>query len=259
VKLSIIIPVYDEADNILNVYQELCELTLPPAYKVEIVIVDDLSTDQTPKVLNSIQSTSDNIVVIRHPQRLGQSAAIASGISASDGEIIVTMDGDGQNVAQDIAILLAQLCPRTACVNGVRSVRHDPRLKVFSSQVANRARRWLLNDPIIDAGCGLKVIRRDALCGLPYFNGMHRFLPSMLHMQGHVVRQVFIQQRERKSGRSKYGIGNRLWKGLVDCVAMLWFRRYCFSHLKMQSHTASSTLSEKSELRDKQPLSVHDD
>lgn len=235
-KLSIIIPVHNEAENIADVYQELCDLNLSPEYEIEIVIVDDSSIDNTRRVLDEIKSSADNVTVVCHPQRLGQSAAIATGISVTDGQIIATLDGDGQNVAQDIPILLLELCPQTACVNGIRSQRNDPRFKVFSSKIANRVRRWLLNDPIVDAGCALKLFRRDALFGLPYFDGMHRFLPSILHMQGYAIKQVQVRQRPRKCGNSKYGVSNRLGKGMLDCMAMIWYRRYCFNHIEMSNN-----------------------
>lgn len=226
---------HNEVGNIATVYQDVFSSVSPLEHDLEVVIVDDCSSDGTDAELKRLQSNSDHLVIIRHPKRLGQSAAIATAISATEGDVIATLDGDGQNVAQDITLLLEQLTPDTVCVNGIRSQRNDPWLKVFSSKVANSIRRWLLNDPILDAGCGVKVVRREALSGVPYFNGMHRFLPTMLHMQGHLVKQVVVRQRERKSGDSKYAVNDRLWKGIADCFAMIWFRRYCFTHIKVDS------------------------
>lgn len=222
---------HNEVGNIAGVYQDVLSAVSQLGHDFEVVVVDDCSSDGTDVELKRIQAESEHLIVIRYPQRLGQSAAIATGISSSAGEVIATFDGDGQNVGQDITVLLQQLTPDTACVNGIRAQRNDPWLKVFSSKVANNVRRWLLNDPIVDSGCGVKVVRREALIGLPYFNGMHRFLPTMLHMQGHLVKQVAVLQRERKTGDSKYAVNDRLWKGIADCFAMIWFRRYCFTHL----------------------------
>ena len=162
--------------------------------------------------------------VVKHRVNSGESAAQATGFRAACGELIVTMDADQQNDPADIPALLEALTPETACVCGVRRSREDDFVKRASSRLANAFRNFVTGDRIRDAGCTFRVIRRRALAEVPVFNGMHRFLPSLLRAQGYRVAEIFVNHRPRTRGSSKYGIGNRLWRGIRDCFAMRWYR-----------------------------------
>ena len=230
--LCLIIPLYNEAESISGLCQEIEGCVFAPFIE-QIILVDDASVDQTWSVLRDLAAGSAKITVVRHRHNLGQSAAIATGMMLAGAEIVVTLDGDGQNVPADIPQLLDALTPDVDCVCGVRTSRDDPAVKVVTSRVANRVRQWILGDQIKDTGCSLRVIRRNALAEIPRFNGMHRFLPSMLEMLGFRVVQIPVRHRPRVRGESKYGVGNRLWKGIVDCMVMVWFRRNCIPQNRM--------------------------
>jgi dolichol-phosphate mannosyltransferase len=151
-------------------------------------------------------------------------------VKASRHDWIVTMDGDGQNDPADIPRLLQAAVrhpapDRVQLVAGQRRRRADSWLRRFSSRVANATRSRLLGDRTPDTGCGLKLIRREAFLDLPYFDHVHRFLPALVQRQGGTVVLVEVNHRRRERGRSHYGIGNRLWVGIVDLLGVLWLKR----------------------------------
>jgi dolichol-phosphate mannosyltransferase len=137
--------------------------------------------------------------------------------------VVVTLDADGQNDPADIPALLAALRPGVDCVTGVRTQRQDSFVKRVSSRVANAYRNWITGDRVTDAGCTFRAVRRAALREVPVFNGLHRFLPTILRRQGFTVAELPVNHRPRTRGVSKYGVGNRLWRGLRDCFAMRWY------------------------------------
>jgi hypothetical protein len=134
------------------------------------------------------------------------------------------MDSDGQNDPRDIPRLLAAL-EDVDCVCGVRALRRDGWVRRASSAIGNGFRRLVTGDRISDAGCTYRALRRAALEELPVFNGMHRFLPTLLRVQGYSLCEIPVGHRPRSAGESKYGIGNRMWRGIADCLAMRWFAR----------------------------------
>jgi dolichol-phosphate mannosyltransferase len=229
VDLSIVIPVYNEADNIRPLLDEI-RSALGTGLTYEVVFVDDGSSDDTALRLREYRSTFAPLRVIRHRERCGQSAAIATGVKAARSRWIATLDGDGQNDPADITALLAALRapdrdPNLQLVAGYRRRREDSWLRRISSRIANRVRAGLLGDDTPDTGCGLKVFARDTFVALPWFDHMHRFLPALVIRNGGSVRSIEVNHRTRARGVSKYGVHNRLWVGIVDLAGVMWLQR----------------------------------
>ncbi len=227
--LSVVIPVCDERDNIGPLIDEVIT-RLPTGRGGEVIVVDDGSRDGTGELLAGLLESRPDLRVLQHRHRAGQSAALVAGIRAARAEWIVTLDGDGQNDPVDIPRLLAWLddparpvTVRLVC--GHRIARRDSVLKRWSSQVAGCARHAVLGDGTPDAGCGLKLIHRPTFLALPIFDHMHRFLPALVQMHGHGVLSLPVRHRPRRSGRSKYGVLDRLWVGIVDLVGVVWLSR----------------------------------
>ncbi len=216
--VSVVVPVHDEAGNVALLAAEIAAALAGRTY--EIVFVDDGSGDGTGAELARCRG----IRVLRHPRRLGQSAALLTGAIAAKAPLIVTLDGDGQNDPADIPALLARL-DGAGLVAGVRLVRHDSPPRRLASRIANGVRRAVLRDGASDTGCGLRAIRRDVLLALPRFDHMHRFLPALVLAAGHRVAYVNVGHRPRRAGRSKYGIWDRLWVGVVDVIGVAWLNR----------------------------------
>jgi glycosyltransferase involved in cell wall biosynthesis len=227
VDISVVIPVFNEQENleplIVELEKELNRLSL----QYEIVCVDDRSTDQSLQKLQALQQGHPYLRVIRHSVNSGESAGQATGFAFSQGDVIITMDADQQNDPADIPAMLKALHSDIAAVCGVRRIREDDWIRRLSSKIANRFRNAITGDQITDAGCTFRALRRSALRELPVFNGLHRFLPTILRLQGYRVVEIAVNHRQRTRGTSKYGVGNRLFRGILDCIAMRWFRRRC--------------------------------
>lgn len=226
-RISVVIPVCDEVDNVRPLAREI-QLALAPYRPFEIIFVDDGSRDDTARaVLAAREEGIPEIRLLQHDQRCGQSLAIATGVRAGRAEWVATLDGDGQNDPADLRLLLqtAQENPRFMLVMGNRKVRKDNWLRRVSSHVANRIRSRLLRDGTPDTGCGIKVMHRQTYLQLPYFDHMHRFLPALFQRAGAAVISVPVRHRSRTSGRSKYGVNNRLWVGIVDLFGVRWLIR----------------------------------
>jgi len=228
-ELSVVIPVFNEQDNILPLVAEV-RAALDGRLDYELIYVDDGSTDATPARLGEAAQDLARLRVLRHARSCGQSTAIRTGVRAARAPWIATLDGDGQNDPADVLRLLAaaQTPDRPSdlqLVAGYRRKRRDSWLKRLSSRVANVVRSRLLGDDTPDTGCGLKVFERETFLALPYFDHMHRFLPALVIRNGGSVCSVEVSHRPRKRGRSKYGLRNRLWVGLVDLVAVIWLQR----------------------------------
>jgi dolichol-phosphate mannosyltransferase len=229
VELSVVVPVHNEADNVGPLLREIAG-ALEGAVEHEVIYVDDGSTDATPARLAEAAREYPRLRVVRHARSCGQSTALHTGVRHARGPWVATLDGDGQNDPADIPRLLAiardpAAPPSLQLVTGRRHKRHDTLLRRLSSGVANRVRGALLHDGTPDTGCGLKVFRRDAFLALPYFDHMHRFLPALVLRAGGRVLSVPVAHRARLHGRSHYGVGNRLWVGLVDLLGVMWLLR----------------------------------
>ena len=223
-QLSAVVPCFEEEGAVDALVREIHAALCGTGRSFEIIFVDDASTDGTVDVLEQVRRDVPELLIVRHAFNCGQSAAVASGIAAARGDVVVTMDGDGQNDPADIPNLLA-LLEGADVVCGMRTNRRDDFVRRSSSRIANAFRNFVTRDAVKDAGCALRVMRREALAELPVFNGVHRFLPSILRVQGYRVVEAPVGHRPRTTGISKYGVWNRLLRGLVDCLAMLWWRR----------------------------------
>jgi len=226
VQLSIVIPVFNEEDCIGPLVREIAHKTegLPV---LEIVVVDDGSSDGTARAVLAERARAKGLRLVRHKERRGQSAATRTGISRARGDLIATLDGDGQNDPADIAVLLAAYEREAASgarvlVAGQRRKRRDTLLRRVSSRVANAVRSWFLNDGVRDTGCSLKVFRRADFLALPFFDHIHRFIPALMKASGVRVVLIDVSHRPRERGTSKYGLWNRLWAGIYDLVGVGW-------------------------------------
>ncbi|MSQ69274.1 MAG: glycosyltransferase family 2 protein [Gammaproteobacteria bacterium] len=223
---SVVIPCFNERDNVLALVREIAASCAGQNF--EIVVVDDASTDGSGEhLLGAVGEFGGQLRVVRHVQTRGQSAGICTGIDYAQGRCIVTLDGDGQNDPHDIPALLARLAASevSTIVCGYRRTRRDTWLRRWSSRVANTVRAGLLGDATPDTGCGLKAFERALFMRLPRFNHMHRFLPALAQREGACAVSVEVHHRARRHGQSKYGVGNRLWVGIVDLFGVLWLRR----------------------------------
>lgn len=225
--LSVVVPVCNEADNVAPLAGEI-DAALRPLGTYELIFVDDGSADETAARVRSLRPGLPTVRLLRHDRRCGQSRAVASGVRAARGEWVATLDGDGQNDPADLKRLLESLAgaaePKPALVMGNRVTRRDTWLRRVSSRVANGVRGRLLGDGTPDTGCGLKLFHRATFLELPFFDHMHRFLPALFQRQGARVISVAVGHRPRTRGQSKYGVGNRLWVGIVDMFGVMWLR-----------------------------------
>ncbi len=239
--LSVVLPCANERDNLQPLIQELETELQRLDEPFEIIVVDDASTDDGLEVLRVLQTTRPWLRILRHRVNCGQSACYCTGFQFARGDLVVTMDGDRQHDPADLPRLLRALQGEVAAVCGVRTTRHDNWVRRISSRVANQFASLMTGDAVVDAGCTFRVIRKSALAELPVFNGLHRFLPTLLRYQGYQIVRVPIRHRQRLAGKSKYGIGNRLWRGIVDCLAIRWFRHRSIRADRLFSDLASAS------------------
>ncbi len=227
IDLSVVIPVFNERDNLEPLMKEIQETLDKVGRPFEVICVDDRSTDDSLQVLQTLQASRPWLRVVRHHVNSGESAGEATGFEHANGDIVITMDADQQNDPADIPAMLQALRDDVVAVCGVRRIREDDLVRRISSRIANWFRNSVTGDKILDAGCTYRALRRSALHEVLVFNGMHRFLPTILRLQGYRVVEHLVNHRPRTRGKSKYGVGNRAWRGLVDCLAMRWYRARC--------------------------------
>ena len=224
--VSVIVPVRNEAGNVAPLVAEI-EAALE-GQSFEAVYVNDGSTDATQVELVALMATRPWLRLINHAASCGQSAAIRTGALAARGQIVVTIDGDGQNDPAFIPQLVAALerdRPRIGLIAGQRVGRKATGFKRFQSRVANGVRSTVLRDGTRDTGCGLKAIERDLLLALPYFDALHRFLPALVRREGRDIGYVDVVDRPRRTGVSNYGFFDRLWVGILDLFGVWWLIR----------------------------------
>jgi glycosyltransferase involved in cell wall biosynthesis len=224
--VSVVVPVKNESGNIAPLVAEIAAALSGRAF--EIVYVDDGSSDATDQELRALIRTDPWLRQIRHETSCGQSAAIRTGVAMARAPLIVTIDGDGQNDPAFIPALIAAFAaagPRVGLVAGQRVGRKATPFKKLQSRIANAVRSAVLKDGTRDTGCGLKAFRRDLFLSLPYFDGLHRFLPALVRREGLEVVYVEVVDRPRRHGTSNYGFWDRLWIGMVDLFGVWWLIR----------------------------------
>lgn len=227
--VSVVVPVKDEAGNIGPLLEEIAAV-LTGRWQFEVVYVNDGSIDVTEAELRCFMRDRPWLRLITHANPCGQSAALRSGARAARAPIIVTLDGDGQNDPSFIPALVRVLergSLRLGLVAGQRVGRRSGSFKRLQSRIANSVRATILRDGTRDTGCGLKAVRREVFLALPYFDGLHRFLPALVKRAGYDVDYVDVIDRPRRHGRSHYGLWNRLWIGLLDLAGVWWLIRRC--------------------------------
>jgi dolichol-phosphate mannosyltransferase len=227
VAVSIVVPVRNEAENIVPLIEEIAA-ALDGRWPYEIIYINDGSTDATAERLATVMKQRKNLRQLQHATSSGQSAAVRSGVRAAHGAIVATLDGDGQNNPVFLPDLIAAIekgGERVGLVAGQRVGRKDTGFKKFQSRAANTIRNGILHDGTRDTGCGLKAFRRDVFLMMPYFDGLHRFLPALMRREGFEIAYVDVIDRPRRSGVSNYGFFDRLWIGIMDLAGVWWLIR----------------------------------
>ena len=229
-EFSIVVPVYNEAGNVSTLVSEIATALEGRAY--EMIFVDDASKDDTRTELVALKETYSQLVILSHRKNAGQSRAMRTGILYARGKVIGTLDGDGQNDPADLPALYRALTRSEApenlgMIGGRRANRRDSAWKKFGSRFANSIRKRILNDGHEDSGCGIRVMHKEAVQRLPYFDHFHRYLPALMKMEGYEVESLDVNHRERSVGVSKYTNFGRLFAALYDLRGMIWlkFRR----------------------------------
>jgi dolichol-phosphate mannosyltransferase len=243
--IDIVVPVYNEEQSVSVLSADITSVFTQHSkgYSWRCIWVDDGSTDTTALKLKELcTSFPEHNVFLHHTRNFGQSAALMTGFSFCRKDcLIVTLDGDAQNDPADIPVMIDILYNRQVdMVTGVRVNRHDSLNRIISSKIANGFRNLLTGYRVTDSGCAMRVMKSECIRNLVVFKGMHRFLTTLVLMNGFSVIEVPVNHRERKLGKSKYGINNRLWVGLADTFAVLWMKsRLVFPEVKDFSNNAS--------------------
>lgn len=223
--VSVVIPVYNEADNVPILLERVDAVFASlPDYGYECLFVNDGSTDATHAVLEELKAENPHLRPIHLMQNRGQSAAMVAGMQRANGEYVLTLDGDLQNDPADFPKFL-ELLKDYDCVCGVRVNRNDTWVRKMSSRIANKVRNAILHDGIRDSGCGAKGYRRACIKHIVPFNGVHRFIAVLVRNAGLRIVECDVTHHPRIHGVSKYGIGNRLWRGIYDLVGVAWLRK----------------------------------
>jgi len=227
VAVSIVVPVRNEADNLAPLIAEIAG-ALDGRWPYEIIYVNDGSTDSTGERLTELKTSYSQLRQLRHTASRGQSAAVRSGVRAARGVIVATLDGDGQNNPAFLPALIAAVEEgdgRIGLAAGQRVGRKDTGFKKLQSRIANGVRNAILHDGTRDTGCGLKAFPREVFLAMPYFDGLHRFLPALVRREGLDIAYVDVIDRPRHSGVSNYGFFDRLWIGIMDLAGVWWLIR----------------------------------
>lgn len=224
--ISVVVPVFDEEGAAPALAREIASAFSGRSF--EIVFVDDSSRDGTQAALAALRTEIPELRVLHHHRNAGQSRALRTGVMAARGDIIVTLDGDGQNDPADAPRLAERLMAGPAelgLVGGRRAKRQDSAAKRFASRFGNGIRKSLLQDGADDTGCGLKAIRREVFLRLPYFDHIHRYLPALVLREGFTAEFQDVNHRARTTGASKYNNLGRLMVSVSDLMGVMWLGR----------------------------------
>ena len=214
---------HDEVECVPLLWAELRDVLQSLDDHFEVVFVDDASTDGTLDAIQRVRQSDARVRCVHLPIRRGLTGALHAGYAAARGDIIVTLDGDLQHDPTDLPTLLMEL-DRADAVVGWRRIRRDTVTKRVASRIANAVRRRVLGDHFRDSACSFRAMSRHCLSALPPYDGMHRFVPVLLSMNGYKVVEVPVKHRPRRHGRSKFGIRDRAWRSFVDCLVVRWMR-----------------------------------
>ncbi len=223
--LAVVVPVFDEVESVEPLYREIDAALADWGDRLEIVWVDDGSRDGSAERLRGLALKDARVRVVTLDANHGQSAALDAGFRRVRAPLVATLDADLQNDPKDIPLLLSHLDDEVDVVNGVRVRRRDGWLKVVSSRVANAVRNRVTGESVTDVGCSLRVMRSSFVRRIRLYRGMHRFLPTLLRMEGARIVEVPVSHRARRYGVSKYGIPDRLFEGIQDLLAVRWMQR----------------------------------
>ena len=223
-QFTIVVPVYNEEDNLLRVETELLAYTKIATRTTKILFVNDGSKDKSQQIIEDICNRNPEFSFIAFKDNRGLSAAIKAGFDYTETELVGYIDSDLQTAPNDFNLLLEHIGPNDL-VTGVRANRKDSFVKNMSSKIANGIRRSFTHDGMDDTGCPLKVFKTDFAKRIPMFKGLHRFLPAMILLQNGTVKQIPVQHFPRVAGEAKFGVWNRLLGPLMDCFAYLWMKK----------------------------------
>jgi glycosyltransferase involved in cell wall biosynthesis len=241
-ELSLVIPAYNEQEVIPELLRRVEAALRRIGREFEVIVVDDGSSDQTPKMLHEAMSGRPWLRVLRMSRNGGQSAAFDAGFKAARGQIIATIDADLQNDPEEIARLLPMLDGHDM-ITGWRAKRVDSAFRLFQTRCANRIRNWISKETIQDSASSLKIYRRHCLDGIHLFNGSHRFMPTLVKMRGYTVLETPVKHSPRYAGVAKYGFRNRAWRAFVDLLGVRWMKerhlRYSASEIPSSETPAS--------------------
>ncbi len=223
-EFTIIVPVYNEEDNIYNLETKLSSYLPQALYKTCVLFVNDGSKDNSLKYLKEICQRNSDFFFISLTKNSGLSAAIKAGIDSTGSKYVGYMDADLQTTPEDFNLLLKDI-DKYNLVMGIRANRKDSPFKKLQSKIANGFRRMMTNDGVKDTGCPLKVLRTENARKIPFFTGMHRFIPALILLQEGTIKQVPVRHFPRTAGKSKYHLWNRLVSPFLDCFAYRWMKK----------------------------------
>lgn len=226
--LSVVIPFYNEEENVVSVCEEVADV-LSGQFEEgwELVMVNDGSKDKTPELIDELATRHPEMRAIHLIPNSGQSAALEAGFRKARGQVIGTLDGDGQNDPNDLLPLVSEMKNRQVdMMCGIRQKRADNWVRRMSSKIANRTRARILGDNITDVGCSMRVFKRSIVRNVGFFRNAHRYFPALVMMRGYKVAEMPVNHRSRLAGTSKYGAGinSRLWVGIVDLCGVYWLK-----------------------------------
>ena len=224
--LSLVIPCYNEQENVDALLSRIDSALQPLGKPFEVILIDDGSTDDTPRLLNEGMKKYPWLRVFRMNKNGGQSAAFEAGFAAARGEVVATIDADLQNDPEEIPRLVPMLDEHHVdMITGWRKDRQDTNFRKWQSRQANRIRNWVTQETVNDSACSLKVCRAHAVKGMKLFRGAHRYFPTLVKMRGYTVYETPVKHSARYAGTAKYGFGNRAFVGIYDLIGVRWLKK----------------------------------
>lgn len=228
-KLTIIVPIYNEEDNMSEIESRLSDYLTKASVKTCVLMVNDGSTDRSLQMIKEIAQRNDSFFYLSFRKNCGLSAAIKAGIDYADSELVGYIDADLQTDPEDFNLLL-EYADDYEMVTGIRADRKDSGFKKLQSKIANNFRRMMTKDEAVDTGCPLKILHTDVAKKIPFFTGMHRFLAALVGLQNGRIKQITVRHYPRKAGVSKFHLSNRLVAPFIDCFAFRWMRKRWYNY-----------------------------